>query len=42
MIDTESPAYKWYIRHVKWFQDKDIDGLLASDYADDAVLMSYD
>lgn len=41
-IDTESPAYKWYVHHVKFFQDKDVDGLLASDYADDAVLMSYD
>ena len=41
-IDTESPAYKWYIRHVKWFQDKDVAGLLASDYTVDAILMSYD
>jgi hypothetical protein len=41
-IDTESPAYQWYVRHVKWFEDKDIDGLLASDYTDDALLMSYD
>lgn len=42
VIDTESPAYKWYIRHVQWFQDKDIDGLLKSDYAEGALLMSYD
>lgn len=41
-IDTESAAYKWYLHHVKFFQDKDIDGLLASDYTDDAMLMSYD
>jgi hypothetical protein len=41
-IDTESPAYKWYVHHVQYFQDKDVDGLLASDYATDALLMSYD
>jgi hypothetical protein len=41
-IDTSDPKYQWYLRHVQWFQDKDIDGLLASDYAPDALLMSYD
>ena len=41
-IDTESPDFKWYLRHVQFFKDKDIDGLLASDYTDDAKLMSYD
>ena len=41
-IDTESPAFKWYVHHVKFFQDRDVDGLLASDYAEDAILMSYD
>ena len=41
-IDTESPDFKWYLRHVQFFKDKDVDGLLASDYTDDARLMSYD
>ena len=41
-IDTESADFKWYLRHVQFFKDKDIDGLLASDYTDDARLMSYD
>lgn len=41
-IDTESPDFKWYLRHVQFFKDKDVDGLLASDYTDDANLMSYD
>jgi SnoaL-like domain len=41
-IDTESPDFKWYLRHVQSFKDKDVDGLLASDYTDDARLMSYD
>jgi ketosteroid isomerase-like protein len=42
VIDQESPAYKWYLRHVDFFLNKDVDGLLASDYTDDAVVMSYD
>ena len=41
-IDTESADFKWYLRHVQFFKDKDVDGLLASDYTDDASLMSYD
>jgi hypothetical protein len=41
-IDTESPDFKWYLRHVQFFKDRDVDGLLASDYTDDAKLMSYD
>jgi len=42
VIDQESPAYQWYLRHVQFFLNKDVDGLLASDYTDDAVVMSYD
>jgi ketosteroid isomerase-like protein len=41
-VDMQTREYQWYLRHVQFFLDKDIDALLESDYTDDAKLMSYD
>lgn len=40
--DTNSAAWKFYQRHVDFFVRKDVEGLLASDYTDDAEVVSYD
>lgn len=43
MTDAErdsTPEWKFYVKHVKWFLDKDVDGLVANDYTDDAVLLA--
>lgn len=41
-FDTDSPAWKFYQRHVDFFVRKDIAGMLVSDYTDDAEVVSYD
>ena len=41
-MERDTPGWKFFQRHLNFFYAKDIDGLLASDYNDDAVVMSYD
>jgi hypothetical protein len=38
----DSWAWKFYEKHLQFFYTKDVEGLLASDYADDCQLVSYD
>ena len=38
----DTPGWKFFEKHLQFFIDKDVDGLLASDYNDDAVCISYD
>jgi hypothetical protein len=38
----DTPGWKFFEKHLQFFIDKDVDGLLASDYNDDAVCVSYD
>lgn len=38
----DTPGWKFYQKHLSFFFNKDVDGLLASDYTDDAVVISYD
>lgn len=43
MMETRTtPGWQFYQRHLGFFFAKDIEGLLANDYNDDAVVMSYD
>lgn len=39
---SDSWAWKFYEKHLGFFFSKDVDGLLASDYAEDCQLVSYD
>ena len=39
---TDTPGWRFYQKHLSFFYTKDIEGLLASDYAEDARLISYD
>ncbi|MDQ1357388.1 MAG: hypothetical protein QOF20_2872 [Acidimicrobiaceae bacterium] len=39
-IDQESPQWKFYVKHVQWFLDGDVEGLVENDYTDDAVLLA--
>lgn len=39
---NESWAWKFYEKHLQFFFSKDVDGLLANDYAEDCQLVSYD
>jgi len=38
----DTPGWKFFEKHLQFFFDKDVDGLLASDYTDDASCISYD
>jgi len=38
----DTPGWKFFEKHLQFFIDRDVDGLLASDYTDDAVCISYD
>jgi hypothetical protein len=38
----DTKAWKFYEKHLQFFFDRDIDGLLESDYNEDAVVVSYD
>jgi hypothetical protein len=42
MEPQDTPGWKFFLRHLQFFFDKDVDGLLASDYNDDAACISYD
>lgn len=39
---SDSWAWRWYEKHLKFFYEKDVEGLLKSDYAEDCQLVSYD
>ena len=39
---TDTPGWRFYQKHLGFFYRRDIEGLLASDYAEDAELISYD
>src|SRR5438876_5555958 len=41
-IETrDTPGWKFYQRHVNYFVTKDVDGLVANDYNDDAKLIAF-
>jgi ketosteroid isomerase-like protein len=42
MQPQDTPGWKFFEHHLTYFFNKDVDGLLASDYNDDAVVVSYD
>ena len=37
-----TPGWMFYEKHLGFFSNKDVEGLLASDYNQDAMVMSYD
>lgn len=39
---TDSWAWRFYEKHLQYFYNKDVEGLLANDYAEDCQLVSYD
>lgn len=41
-MGSDSWAWKFYEKHLSFFYRKDIEGLLANDYAEDCQLVSYD
>jgi len=41
-MDQQTPGWKFYEKHLQYFYDKDIAGLVANDYNEDAIVMSYD
>lgn len=41
-MERDTPGWKFFIKHLDFFINKDVDGLLASDYTDDALVTSYD
>ncbi len=41
-VDTSSPGWKFYERHLQYFYDRDVEGLVANDYNEDAICMSTD
>jgi ketosteroid isomerase-like protein len=42
MEQQDTPGWRFFQKHLSFFYNKDVDGLLASDYTDDAVVVSYD
>jgi len=40
MEDLDTPAFRFYKRHIQFFLDKDIDGLVANDYTEDAQVIA--
>ena len=40
MEDLDTPYFHFYKRHIQFFLDKDIDGLVASDYTEDAQVLA--
>lgn len=41
-MERDTPGWRFFEKHLNFFYNKDVDGLLASDYTDDALVMSYD
>jgi hypothetical protein len=41
-MNTNTAGWKFYQKHLQFFYNKDIEGLLASDYTEDAQLISVD
>ena len=41
-MDQQTPGWKFYEKHLQYFYDKDVVGLVANDYNEDAIVMSYD
>ena len=40
MEDLDTPYFHFYKRHIQYFLDKDIDGLVANDYTEDAEVLA--
>lgn len=40
MEELDTPGWRFYKKHIQFFLDKDVDGLLASDYTEDAEVMA--
>lgn len=40
MEDLDTPYFRFYKRHIQYFLDKDIDGLVANDYTEDAQVIA--
>jgi len=38
----DSPGWKFYENHLKFFYNKDVNGLVANDYNEDALLITFD
>ena len=38
----DTAGWKFFMKHIQFFIDKDVDGLVASDYTADAQCISYD
>jgi putative intracellular protease/amidase len=41
-VDVTTPGWKFYEKHLQYFYKKDVEGLVANDYNEDAVCMSTD
>ena len=41
-MDQQTAGWKFYKKHIQYFLDKDVAGLVANDYNEDATVMSYD
>jgi len=42
MEERSTPGWQFYQRHLSYFYNKDVDGLVAGDYNEDAVLITFD
>ena len=40
ITDLDTPGWKFYMNHLQYFFNKDIDGLVANDYTPDAELLA--
>ncbi len=40
IVEKDTAGWKFYQRHLGYFHDKDVEGLLANDYHDDAELVA--
>jgi hypothetical protein len=38
--NLDSPDWKFYMKHLQYFFDKDVEGLVANDYAEDAQVLA--
>jgi ketosteroid isomerase-like protein len=39
-IQKDSPGYRFYMRHLDYFFNKDVEGLVANDYTEDAQVLA--